>query len=122
LVVDMVARVGVVMLVEMVVLVVEVPDMMEHKVHIRLRVERVLLDKVTMVVLVEVLVETEELVVEAEVLVLQVETQPQIHLVMVEMENKYQLMELQPTTQVVVAVVIMVLPTEVKVVSVVVEM
>ena len=50
------------------------------------------------------------------------ETQPQIHLVMVEMENKYQSMEPQPTTQVVVAVVIMVLPTEVKVVSVVVEM
>jgi hypothetical protein len=34
----MVVKVGVVMLVEMEVLVVEVPDMMEHKVHLRLRV------------------------------------------------------------------------------------
>jgi hypothetical protein len=46
-------------------------------------------------------VETEVLLAEVVELALQVETQPQIHLVMVEMENKYQSTERQLTTQVV---------------------
>jgi hypothetical protein len=75
-----------------------------------------------MVVLVEVLVVTEVLVVEVVVLEHQAETQPQTHLVMAEMENKYQSMEQRPTTVVAVEVVIMVQPTEVKVDSVVVVM
>jgi hypothetical protein len=104
------------------VLVVEAPDMMEHKVHPRLRVVLEHQVRDSMVVLVEVLVVTEVLVVEVEVLEYLVVTQQQTQVVMEAMEDKYRLTELRPTTVVAVVVVIMVQPTEVKVDSVVVVM
>jgi hypothetical protein len=122
LVVVTVVKVGVVMLVEMEVLVVEVPDMMEHKVHPRLRVVMEHQVRDSMVVLVEVLVVTEVPVVEVEVLEYLVVIQQQTQVVMEVMEDKYQLTELRPTTVVAVVVVIMAQPTEVKVDSVVVVM